>query len=57
MSLNSILFTRYVCLVSFCLFLLILSSAQTKSLESYRQDRFEIGSTLYVEIKQISHKR
>ena len=33
MSLNSILFTRYVCLVSFLLILLILSSAQTWSLE------------------------
>ena len=36
MSLNSILFTRYVCLVSFYLFLLILSSAQTWSLYCLR---------------------
>ena len=47
---------RYVCLVSVLLILLILSDTQTWSLESSRRGRFEIGSALFLEMKQISRK-
>ena len=45
-----------IIIIIYFFFLLFLSSAQTWSLESKRRDQFEIGSALFVEIKQISSK-